>query len=303
MNIENIKKDFSIGRQVNIIEGENNIPFVIVNNKSASACISLYGAQVLSYKPVGEFEFLFLSKLAKYQQGASIKGGIPVCWPWFGVDPENKGRQSHGFARNKMWELRSTEVLNDNQSRVVMGLIEDEESLLLWPHEFDLTIEITIGESLDINLKTKNTGRQKITMTQALHTYFSVTNIENIYVQGLDNKKYLDKANINNGAIEKVQDGNIEFNQEVDRIYLETSASTQLIDKERKQQVNIVSVGSRTSVVWNPGVDICKNMSDLQNNDYLQFVCIETANAAEDFIDIFPGESFTLSATYERESF
>lgn len=298
MNIENIKNEFSVDDQIDIVEGKNGMPCVVINNQSATALISLYGGQVLSYKPVEKAECLFLSKLAIYQQGAAIKGGIPVCWPWFGADPENKGGQSHGFARNKMWELRSIERLSDSQSRVVMGLVEDEETMLLWPCEFDLEIEITIGETLDVKLRTKNTGKQKILITQALHTYLSVDDIKNITLQGLDNKKYLDKANINTGAEEKEQSGNVEFNQEVDRIYLNVPASMQLIDTLRKQQVDISSTGNKTAVVWNPGADISQQMSDLGNTDFQRFVCVETANAASDVIEIKPGESFVLSACY-----
>lgn len=298
MNIEKIKKVFSVDGQISVVEGDNGIPFVVIKNKSSAAIISLYGGQLLSYKHAGKDDLLFLSKLANYKQGAAIKGGIPVCWPWFGVDPENKGRQSHGFARNNMWELRSTESLSDNQCRVVMGLTENEETRLLWPFEFDLTIEITIGEVLGVKLITKNTGKQKFVITQALHTYFSVANIENVVLQGLDKKKYLDKANINVGDEEKIQIGNIEFNHEVDRIYLDAPASTQLIDTMREQQVDICSTGNKTAVVWNPGADICEQMSDLENTDYQKFVCIETANAASNVIEVHPGESYVLSASY-----
>lgn len=298
MNIKDIKKEFSVNGQINIVEGENGIPCVSINNKSATALISLYGAQVLSYKPVEKPELLFLSKLAIYQQGAAIKGGIPVCWPWFGVDPENKGRQSHGFARNRMWKLRSTEMLSDSQSRVVMGLVEDDETLLLWPFEFDLSIEITVGKELDVKLKTKNTGKQKITITQALHTYFSIRNIEQVFIKGLDKKSYLDKAKINKGKEVKVQAGDVKFKQEVDRIYLDVPESMEICDVSGKQLINISSAGNKTAVVWNPGVDICQQMSDLGNADFQRFICVETANAASDVIEIQSGESFVLSSSY-----
>lgn len=299
MNIKKLKQLYSVDGQIDITEGDNGIPFIELNNDTASAVISLYGGQILSYKPSGNAETLFLSKLANYQEGKAIKGGIPVCWPWFGADPEGKDRQAHGFARNKMWQLRSTEKIDNDQSKVVMGLNEDAQTRKMWPYNFDLSIEFDVGETLDVSLITRNTGDQAFKITQALHSYFSVGNIEQVFIKGLDKKAYLDKANINKGKEDKVQSGNVEFTQEVDRIYLDVPESIQISDSASKQLINIASAGNRTAVVWNPGADISQQMSDLENTDFQRFVCVETVNAASDVIEILPGESFVLSASFK----
>lgn len=309
MDLNELSRRFAITDNVSIVEGENRIPYVVVDNEKASSVISLYGAQVLSFSPQANKKLLFLSKLANYQQGKSIKGGIPICWPWFGSEPENISTinagpdnqvpQAHGFARNKMWELRSTELLKNAQIKIVLGLKEDSESLKLWPCKFDLKMEIIIGTTLSLNLITQNTDNKTIQITQALHSYFSIKNLNQVSVLGLENKTYLDKARINSGSLEKQQHGAVMFEREVDRIYLDVPGSMQIVDAGSERIINIASRGNKTAVVWNPGEAICKEMQDLENEDYQRFVCVETANAANNVISIEPGEVFTLSVSYE----
>lgn len=299
MDIQNLNNRFSSASEITVIEGENGIPFVKIKTRNAQALISLYGGQILSYSPDDKNELLFLSEIANYNKGKAIKGGVPVCWPWFGVDPEDKGRQSHGFARNKMWQLISTEVISESECKVVMGLKDDEETLKLWPHSFQLEIEILVGNSLSVLLRTKNSGQDSFKITQALHTYFSVSDVGKVYLQGLDAKSYLDKAKINLGEEKKLQSGNVEFNQEVDRIYLDVPNVMQLIDSHRAREINISSSGNKTAVVWNPAAELSQKMSDLYDDDYQKFVCVETANAADNVIEVLPGETFELSASYK----
>jgi len=298
MDIQDLKNRFSIASEINIIEGKNGIPFIEIRNAHSHALISLYGGQLLSYSSNNE-ELLFLSEIANYAEGKAIKGGVPVCWPWFGVDPENKGRQSHGFARNKMWQLRSTEVLSASECKVVMGLNNDDETFKLWPYSFDLEIEIIVGNSLSVVLRTTNTDKESFEITQALHTYFLISDITKIYLKGLDSKNYLDKAKINVGDVRKLQSGNVKFVEEVDRIYLDVPGVMQLIDEQGDRIINISSLGNKTAVVWNPAAELTQKMSDLNNNDYKNFVCVETANAANDVVVVAPGESYELSVNYK----
>ena len=309
MDLNELSNRFSITDNVSIVEGENHIPFVVVDNEKARSVISLYGAQVLSFAPQGNKELLFLSRCANYQQGKSIKGGIPICWPWFGSEPENISTinagpdnqvpQAHGFARNKMWELRSTERLNNAQIKIVMGLKEDSESLKLWPCKFDLELEVIVGATLSLNLITQNTDNKTLQITQALHSYFSIKNLGQVSVVGLENKAFLDKASTNSGSLEKHQRGAVMFAGEVDRIYLDVPESMQIIDAGNERIINIDSSGNKTVVVWNPGEVICQEMQDLQDHDYLHFICVETANAADNVISIAPGNKFILSVVYE----
>ena len=127
--IEQLNRDFAIQDQLSIIEGEGGLPFIKIDNGTAAALISIYAGQVLSYRPADEpADLLFLSDQAYYQEGKAIKGGIPVCWPWFGPDPEEKGRPGHGFVRNRPWALSGTELSPEGDTKVVLELTDSDET-------------------------------------------------------------------------------------------------------------------------------------------------------------------------------
>lgn len=300
--------DFNLANELKVVEGEGGLPVIKIDNKYAKAVISIYGAQVLSFLKKSsdntERELLFLSDRAYYKSGKAIKGGIPICWPWFGQDPEKRGRQAHGFARNVMWAVVSTSSNKDSGTQVVLSLNETESTKKLWPHLFDLTLTIDISKTLKISLKTSNTDTQPFTITQALHTYFSVSNITKVHIAGLDKTDYINAVMDTTIADTELKDmpvleqqGDVEFHQEVDRIYTKGPELT-LFDSSDKRQVNIQPRNSKTTVIWNPWTEISANSLDLNNDAYKQFVCIETANAAEDVIEILPNKSFTLEVEY-----
>ena len=301
MNVSEINKIFSIEGVLQVSEKHIDFPFLEIKNKHAVAIISLYGGQVLSYKKTGSSELLFLSEKAFYQKGKAIKGGIPVCWPWFGNDPEDKGRPAHGFARNTLWELESTEQLDNGSTKVVMSLQADDDNKKIFTEDFKLTLAVTIGLKLELELTTKNNGQRAFNITQAMHTYFSVNNIDEVSISGLDGAAYLDKAKSNAGEENKMQVGDIVFNGEVDRIYLDAPNALQINQKEVTNPISIQSKNNKTAVVWNPWKKLCEQSVDLKTDDYKRFVCVETANAADDVIEILPGESFSLCANYSGE--
>jgi len=306
---------FRLQNELTIVEGEGGLPFIKVANEYAEALISIYGAQVLSFKQKTEKsiesnELLFLSEKAFFEKGKAIKGGIPICWPWFGQAPdtspdknlEEKSRPAHGFARNVLWKLLETSSSKVDGTKIVLALQDSESSRKLWPHAFNLSLTINIGKTLKLSLETINTGTQTFSITQALHSYFSVSDISKVSIAGLDQAQYLDATF--DGSKQDwpivVQNGDVTFDKEVDRIYTQAPALT-LIDEGRTQQLNIRSSNSNTTVIWNPWVDISANSADLSDDAYRQFVCIETANAAEDVIEILPGERFSLDAEYSLE--
>jgi len=281
-----------------IIEEKPGFPMIHISNEFAEAGISLYGGQVLSFKPKQQNELLFLSEKAYYENGKAIKGGIPVCWPWFGNDPEDKGRPAHGFARNTLWSLGSTEQLVDGTTRVVITMLASEHTRILFPNDFKLSLIVYVGKSLTLELITQNTGDEAFDITQALHTYFSVENIDEVAISGLDQKTYLDKAKSNHGEERKLQIDDVEFEGEVDRIYLDVPQQIILKRKPDGDAVFVESKNNKTAVIWNPWKDLCAKSADLKDDDYRRFVCVETANAAHDVISLAAGESFSLTAIY-----
>ena len=298
--IDHLNRDFAIQDQLRVIEGEGGFPLIEIDNGKARALISVYAGQVLSFRPAGEAEdLLFLSKQAYYQSGKAIKGGVPICWPWFGPDPEGQGRPAHGFVRNRPWSLASTQQTPEGETKVVLKLVDDAVTQEIWPHAFNLHIEITVGEALTLALITRNTGNRSYTITQALHTYFKVGDVHLVKMLGLETKEYLDK--VDNGE-RKTQSGAVSVVDEVDRIYLDVEEALYIDDPSLKRRIRIDSSGNKTIVVWNPWSVIAAQMADLDDQDYRHMLCVETANAAEDMVQLPSGGEYRLHADSRIES-
>jgi glucose-6-phosphate 1-epimerase len=227
--------EYEIEDELWFIDIEHGFRYIEINNARAHATISTYSGQVLSYRPKSQqTDLLFVSDKAYYENGKAIKGGIPVCWPWFGPDPENQGRPAHGFVRNRQWGVTASESLADGSTKVVLSLEDSGETRKIWPHPFNLDIEITVGDSLTVALVTHNSGEKSVTISQALHSYFRVGDISMVRVLGLDETDYLDKVD---GSARKTQSGPVTIDGEVDRIYTGVRGEL-LIDDE---QVGAVS--------------------------------------------------------------
>lgn len=299
MSIEQLNTEFSIAGSVQFVAGEGGLPFITVQNQSAKAVISVYAGQVLSFQPTNEAEdLLFKSAKAYYQDGKAIKGGVPICWPWFGPDPEGQNRPSHGFVRNRAWNVVSTTALSDAETQVVLGLVDTEETRAIWPQFFELKLEITVGKTLKLEMVTRNTGNQPFMLTQALHTYFRIGHIDQVQVLGLEDTHYLDKTD---GGAEKVQDGVVAIAKEVDYVYKNVAGELVIVDAALARRIRITSSGSQTAIVWNPWAENSVKMADLDDLDYQKFICVETANAANEIIAVQPQREYRISAIYEIE--
>jgi len=296
MTIDQLNNDYAIAGQLEFVQGKGGFAMARIDNGKGRSLVSVYAGQVLSFQPAKQaHDLLFLSDAAYYQAGKAIKGGIPVCWPWFGSDPEERGRAAHGFVRNRPWMVRATEALTDGDTRITLGLVDSAETRGIWPNAFDLSLQVTVGDGLRVELITRNTGEQPFTISQALHTYFNVGAIDQVQVLGLEDTDYLDKAG--DGG-RHTQAGAVRFDREVDRIYLDAQPGLVIDDAAFGRRIKITATGSHTAVVWNPWVDISASMGDLRDDDYQRFVCVETANAATDTIEVKPGGACCLGAEY-----
>jgi glucose-6-phosphate 1-epimerase len=299
MNLSQLNDQYDIPGQLKFIQGDNDFILIDIESDFAQATISTYGGQVLAFQPVNETEdLLFVSKLAYFESGKAIRGGIPVCWPWFGPAPSHADGPSHGLVRTRQWQVRQTALEPDGAITVILSINDSEETRKIWPHRFYLEIIINIRESLTMELKTHNTSVVSFSISQALHTYFNVEDSQNIQVTGLENTTYIDKID---GGKQKTQQGPVTISQEVDRIY--TSEKTHLVleDASLKRNIHIRSENSKTAVIWNPWKNKSVAMSDFDNNEYKTMVCVETANAGKDSITI-PGNSiYSLVAEYQIE--
>lgn len=295
MDIRDLARRFGIDNRVAITEGAGGLVMVKVKTDLATAIISTYAGQVLSFRPRGHEDLMFLSDTAYYAPGKAIKGGMPVCWPWFGADPEGKGRAAHGFVRNRQWDLRATETLADGRVKIVMGLTDTEETRAIWPHAFDLGLEVTIGSALDVALVTGNRGTTPFDLSQALHTYFRIGDIDRTRILGLDGCRFIDKMD---GSAEKTQGGAVVITGETDRIYTGVANPLEIQDAGLDRTIRIDATGSASAVVWNPWVATAKAMADLGDEDYLRMVCVETTNAGPDVIHVAPGGEHRLTVRY-----
>jgi len=287
---------FSIKDQLQFSQDVDGFTMVDISNQFAKARISTYAGQVVSFKPNHSTEdVLFLSDKVIYQDGKTIRGGAPICWPWFGDDTSGFGRPSHGFVRNQPWTVLASQSLDDGRTAVTLGITESNGSLAVWPYQFKLELEIIIGSELELKLTTKNTGRETFVISQALHTYFNISDVDNISISGLDSKNYLDKLD---GFHSKSQRGDVVLTEETDRIYQQAPESVWLKDAGFNRIINIKSSGSNTTVIWNPWSTSVTDIADLDDSKYRNFVCVETANAINDIVTIQPSNEHTITALY-----
>lgn len=263
---------------------------ITVENQYGRMTIALQGAQVLSWEPNGEKPVIWLSRDAKYVKGKSARGGIPVCWPWFGPHPAEAAYPAHGFARNLEWTLKETKEIED-ATLLVLGLLPHEKS---WPHLSELEYRIRVGKSLELELVTFNSGDRPFVLGCALHTYFKVSDVRKVKIIGLEGTRYLDKV----AGGEKNQKGPVTINSEIDRIYLDTASTCLIEDPGMDRSIRIEKAGSRSTVVWNPWIEKSEKLGDMGNDGYLEMLCVETCNAAEDVVVVSPSEEHRLMARY-----
>lgn len=299
-NIEELNKAFSFkANDVELVfkNGQGNIPLVEISNSQASAIISLQGAHVLSWKPNKQADVIWLSEDAKFKVGKSVRGGIPICWPWFGAHESDNSFPAHGFARTVLWQVIETKNSSSDKTQITFKLSTnqlDEHSQKMWPQDTTLEYQLTISDTLSLKLTTFNNSKEDIIIGQALHTYFNIENIADTTIYGLEGKTYLDKTDNFNS---KVQTGSIKISNEVDRVYLDTSDDITIDNKKR--HIIIKKQGSYSTIVWNPWKEVADKMGDLGENGYQKMLCVESANAANDVVTIKPNGSYSLKVTYE----
>jgi glucose-6-phosphate 1-epimerase len=290
MLLDELNNIYGIDNQLTFSE-EKHMIVANIESKYASARISLYGGQVLSFTPKGERNLLFLSQDAIYQNGKAIRGGIPICWPWFGSHPDNEGLPSHGFARLSNWEVIQTSS-NKDEVQIQLQLKNSKATEALWPYKFETRLNLRIGKSLDLNLTTTNKDDKAFTITSALHSYLSISDSEKVKLEGLENTQYRDDVlHVTSFQNESL----LSIKGEVDRQYFDTSESCTINDPQHKRKLRIRKEGSKVTVVWNPGDKLAAKMSDLGNKEYKNMLCVESANTMNDAITIQPSENHSLS--------
>ena len=295
----NLNQRFGIDGVVSFSEQPNGFVMANVSNSHANATIAMQGAHLMSFQPTGEEPLIWLSPEAKLAEGKSIRGGVPVCWPWFGPHQSDKKLPAHGFARTVPWRLNQVQALPNGETRLEFEIIQTQATRTQWPHPCAVRNIITVGKTLKHELVTTNHGSEPMEIGEALHTYFQVGDLRKVTVNGLQGCDYLDKVN---DFQRTSQTGPINFRSEMDRIYLNTPAQCEIRDPAMKRRIVIRSSGSHSTVVWTPWKEKGAQMGDLGPEGYLNMVCVETANAAEDTVMIGAGGQHRMVARYAIEA-
>lgn len=271
--------------------GDAGLPMLVVENPLGRTVIALQGAHVMAFQPAGQSEMLWVSPKTALQAGTPIRGGIPLCLPWFGPGPD--GKTMHGFARVKEWKVAAAERLANDATRVVLELAGDAATNALWPHAFAFRLEIEAGSALKMIMTVENTGTDTAPLAFAFHTYFAVPDVAGARVSGLDGTTYIDKMD---NFARKPQAGEVTISDVTDRIYL---------DVPKRQTISAgpvhvdIESDARCAVVWNAWSH-AKDIPDLGEGNHVGYLCVERGDVADHAVTLAPGASYeawmTLSA-------
>lgn len=293
IDIEELDEKFSIEGEIGFAELVEGFPFITVVNKFAEADISLYGGQVVNFRPNNTMELLWISPNSNFEEGRAIRGGIPVCFPWFGPHKNDADKPQHGFARLMFWDMAETKSQPTGETLVRLQLCSSENTKKYWPHDFCAELIIVVGKSLSTTLKVTNTSSETIEYTGALHSYFSLSAIENITIEGLQNTKYIDQLQ----SAEAVQEEpELKIQKAEIRHYLDTETDCVIYDNVFGRRISVAKTGSKVTTVWNPWEESSREIDDLPDDGYQTFVCVEAVNAFNDAIKLDAGESHETSA-------
>lgn len=266
---------------------ENGLDYIDIDSPLCDARIFIQGAQIVHFQPKGQQPLLWVSAADDYQPGNGIRGGVPICWPWFGQH-SNKQFPQHGFARTSIWDLASITSNNDIVT-IKFTLAIDEKDLCFWPHNTKLEMEFVVGKMLQMNLINTNLSDETIELTQALHSYFPIGNIHELIASGFADAKYIE---FNQGPFPQPKD-QVQFDKETDRVYTDLGSIQYL--NTANGVIEVKRKNSQSAVLWNPWIDKSKRLSRFNDNDYLSMVCLEAANVLEDKVILKPGQSHQLT--------
>ncbi len=276
---------------VTIKKHPQGLEYVEVDTDLCQARIFMQGAQIERFQPKGQAPLLWVSSADDFQPGSGIRGGIPVCWPWFGMH-ENPQWPQHGFARTRLWQLDAVQM-QDQAVELKFSLTVDDADKQYWPHQSRVELIFNLSDSLSVRLVNTNLGETPFSLTQALHTYFPIEDIHQLKASGFSGANYIEF-----GEGPYTQDGDeVRFDRETDRVYSQLG-DCQLLHTPNGT-IEVRRENSHSAILWNPWIDKSKRLSRFNDKDYLTMVCLEAANVLDDNVTLAPGESHTL-ATHIR---
>jgi glucose-6-phosphate 1-epimerase len=292
-----LDRRFGIPEVARVREGNGAMPRVQITSSLCEAEMYLHGAQVTSWKPAGSDEVLFLSSKSHWTDGQAIRGGIPICFPWFRAKANNPQAPAHGFVRTKTWQLES--ILKEDDAVVVTMVTESgEDTRHWWPGEFRLVHRATFGSQLKLELVCTNTGTTPLRFEEALHTYNRVADVQDVRLHGLDTVSFLDNTESNK---EKAQRGEVAITSQTDSAYLNTRNTVELSDPKMRRRIRLAKSNSLTTVVWNPWREKASELRDLADGEWTQFLCVEASNILDAVVHLEPRQEHRMTAVLSVE--
>lgn len=300
-DLNELNRRFAVTQAIQFVAGPAGLPHLQLNGPWGKARLCVQGAQLLHWQPRGARQVLWLSPRAQFAAGQAIRGGIPICWPWFGAHPNQPAAARHGYARTALWQVVSCQQDMLGGIQVNLKLPADAAPAGDWPQPIWAELNIQISNAgLVLSLWTHNLGDAPVQISQALHTYFAVSDVQQVSVQGLAGLSYVDK--LAEGGQLCTQTDELSIDGAVDRVYLDTPAECRLIDPRWQRCIHIQKRGSASTVVWNPGAEQAEQLSDMGNAaNYLRMLCIESANVGPNAFELAPGASHELWTAYRVE--
>jgi D-hexose-6-phosphate mutarotase len=284
---------------VRMEKGQGGLRRLVIRTTQAEAEIYLHGAHVTHFQPRGQKPFLFMSAKSWFEPGKPLRGGAPICFPWFGARQDGQPGSPHGFARLVEWELVSAEQTSDGVLEIHLRLVSNEATRALWPGEFVADYRVRIGTSLYLGLSVKNTGSQPLRIEEALHTYFSVSDVKQVSIDGLAGVTYF--TAVGTPRTETEGAAPIRITAETDRVYLNTRSICVIHDPAWQRKLVVKKVCSDATVVWNPWIAKAKAMPDFGDDEWPFMLCIETCNVRENAVTIAPGQFHPMGAIIHAE--
>jgi glucose-6-phosphate 1-epimerase len=272
---------------VRLVEPASGLPHLRVATPRASGTVFFHGAHVTDWTPAHAGRpVLWMSSRSAFRPDKAIRGGVPICFPWFGGHPSDSTAPAHGFARLAAWTL--ADVVDDG-GVVTVTLTFDTAAYASprWPHHARARYRVGFGGTLDMRLDVENVGQRPFSFEEALHTYLAVGDIGQAEVTGLESTDYLDKVD---GFARKHQGAEpVLFTAETDRVYLDTASACRIVDRAWSRTIEVGKSGSRTTVVWNPWAAKAAGYSDFGPDEWRGMLCVETANVGAAAVHLEPG--------------
>jgi len=277
--------------------GPGGLERLVLQAAEGEAHVFLQGGHISHFQPNGEKPVLWMSGESRFEAGKPIRGGVPVCFPWFGPKAGAPEAPMHGFARILTWAVSAVTREWDGSLRAVLELSAEAAARGGFPHELALSLSLTVGSSLRMALSVRNVNGAAATFEEALHSYFAVSDVRQVRIRGLEGVGYVDKTAAM--ASKPGEAGPIAITAETDRVYHGTAGTVTIEDPGWHRRIVVGKAGSATSVVWNPWVAKAKAMPDFGDDEWTGMVCVETANTGDAAVTLAPGATHVMTAAIE----